>query len=179
MKINSPYMGDFRVTNLYSANHDGLDLVGITSKEIHATVTGLVHFAGWENANNKKQGFGQFVCIKGNDGLYYYYGHLSEIKCKTGDNVKITDVIGIEGHTGYTIPDNENGSHCHYCIRPNFCSGNSKNVSIISGIPNDYGIYNDGYKENVSRETFETELKINGKTYILNLIEKSDYWKES
>ena len=38
--MNSPYMGDFKVTQKYKGNdHDGLDLVGIASKEIHSTVT--------------------------------------------------------------------------------------------------------------------------------------------
>ena len=37
--MNSPYMGDFKVTQEYKGNdHDGLDLIGIASKEIHSTV---------------------------------------------------------------------------------------------------------------------------------------------
>ncbi len=41
--MNSPYMGDFKVTQEYKGNdHDGLDLVGIASKEIHSTVNGIV-----------------------------------------------------------------------------------------------------------------------------------------
>lgn len=32
--MNSPYMGKFKVTNTQTAEHDGLDLVGIDSKEI-------------------------------------------------------------------------------------------------------------------------------------------------
>ncbi len=52
MKMNSPYMGKFRVTQAYKGDsvHDGLDLVGIDSKEIHATASGTVHYAGWENS---------------------------------------------------------------------------------------------------------------------------------
>ena len=47
--MNSPYMGDFKVTQEYKGNdHDGLDLVGIASKEIHSTVNGTVEFAGWD-----------------------------------------------------------------------------------------------------------------------------------
>lgn len=46
--MNSPYMGDFRVTQAFKgAQHDGLDLVGLDSKEIHATATGEVVFANW------------------------------------------------------------------------------------------------------------------------------------
>lgn len=42
--MNSPYMGKFKVTQAYRGDsvHDGLDLVEIDSKEIHATVSGTV-----------------------------------------------------------------------------------------------------------------------------------------
>ena len=36
--MNSPYEGKFKITQTFKgATHDGLDLVGIDSKEIHAT----------------------------------------------------------------------------------------------------------------------------------------------
>lgn len=173
--MNSPYYKRFEVTQEYKgAAHDGLDLVGLDSKEIHATVNGVIHYAGWENPNNHLQGFGQYVCIKGTDNRYYYYGHLSEIKCRIGDKVKITDVIGIEGSTGYST-----GSHCHYCIRPQFCKGNSYNVSQISGIPNALGVYDDGYRlptqTSVTKTTAKTitvEIEFDDKTYTGTLKEK-------
>lgn len=152
--MNSPYMGKFKVTQQYkSAAHDGLDLVGIDSKEIHATATGKIVFAGWENANDHSQGFGQYVVILA-DGRYYHYGHLSEIRCKVGDQVKITDVIGIEGYTGHTIPAGSGGSHCHYCIRTSMSPGTALDVSAISGIPNVVGgPYDDGYRSGTSAPT--------------------------
>ena len=175
--MNSPYYKRFEVTQEYKgATHDGLDLVGIDSKEIHSTVNGVVHYAGWENWNNHLQGFGLYVCIKGNDGKYYYYGHLSELKCKTGDTVKITDVIGIEGRTGYST-----GSHCHYCIRPQFCKGNAYNVSQISGIPNAKGIYDDGYRlpaqttiTKATAKSITVEIEVDGKIYAGTLKEKTN-----
>ena len=142
--MNSPYCGKFRVTQQYKpGTHDGLDLVGIDSKEVHATVSGTVHFAGWENPNVHTQGFGQFVCIRGTDGLFYYYGHLSQLKVRTGQTVACTDVIGIEGSTGRST-----GSHCHYEIRGGFYKGAKVyDVCNKSGIPNiENGIYDDGYR---------------------------------
>lgn len=163
--MNSPYMGNFRVSQQFKlGTHDGLDLVGIDSKEIHATISGVVQYAGWENSANQKQGFGRYVCIKGCDGLFYYYGHMSELKVKTGQSVKITDVIGVEGSTGYST-----GSHCHYEIRGGFYKGATVyDVCSRSGIPNTLnGVFNDGYKpaENVSRETIDITIEINGKRY--------------
>lgn len=163
--MNSPYNGNFKVTQEYKgATHDGLDLVGIASKEIHSTVNGVVEFAGWENSNNHSQGFGQYVKIIDNKtGYGFYFGHLSTIKVKVGQSVKITDVIGIEGNTGTST-----GSHCHYCIRKNG-KGTHIDVSNYSGIPNKLGTYNDGYMNNSATSTTDKiELKVNGKTVYKN-----------
>ncbi|MDE6424610.1 MAG: M23 family metallopeptidase [Ruminococcus sp.] len=158
--MNSPYMGKFQVTQEFKGqSHDGLDLVGLDSKEIHSTVNGTVHYAGWENSANHSQGFGQYVCIRSTDGKFYYFGHLSEINVKAGDTVKITDVIGVEGNTGYST-----GSHCHYCVRPQFSSGNALNISEISGIPNTLGVYDDGYTT-TARKTLNVTLSADRKTY--------------
>lgn len=165
--MNSPYMGKFQVTQEFKGQaHDGLDLVGLDSKEVHSTVNGTVHYAGWENSDNHSQGFGQYVCVKGVDGKFYYFGHLSEIRVKAGNSVKITDVIGIEGNTGRST-----GSHCHYCVRPQFSSGNAFNVSEISGIPNNLGVYDDGYTTAV-KKTVNVILSADGKTYSGSLTEK-------
>ncbi len=165
--MNSPYNGRFKVTQVQHSGHDGFDLVGIDSKEIHATVNGTVHYAGWENANNHKQGFGQYVCIRTADNKYFYYGHLSQIKVKTGDKVKITDVIGVEGYTGHTIPEGAGGSHCHYCCRPQFAVGNALNISSISGIPNALGTYDDGYRpgEKAENKSIKVTVEIDDHTY--------------
>ena len=136
--MNSPYMGRFTVTQAYSSAHDGLDLVGLDSKQIHSTVNGTVIHAGWENPSNHSQGFGLYVCIRvGNQD--YYYGHMSQIYVSVGQTVKITDIIGLEGSTGYST-----GSHCHYCCR---VAGTRTplDINAISGIPNVVGgVYNDG-----------------------------------
>lgn len=151
--MNSPYMGRFQVTQEFKgADHDGLDLVGLDNKEVHSTVNGTVRYAGWENSKNHAQGFGLYVCVKGEDGNYYYFGHLSETKVKTGDDVKVTDVVGIEGDTGYSF-----GSHCHYCVRKNYAKGNFLNVSEISGIPNKLGTYDDGFLDKISKSAENKE----------------------
>ena len=165
--MNSPYNGNFKVTQKYSDSHDGLDIVGLDSKDIHSTVTGTVEFAGWENPNNHSQGFGQYVkIIDDKTGYGFYFGHLSEIRVRVGHRVNITDIIGKEGSTGYST-----GSHCHYCIRKNG-KGTDINVSEFSGIPNEEGgIFNDGYigTESDSNSDYRTEyeiiVKIAGKVF--------------
>ncbi|MDO4863209.1 MAG: M23 family metallopeptidase [Ruminococcus sp.] len=167
--MNSPYIGRFRVTQQYKgAAHDGLDLVGLDSKEIHATATGKVVFAGWQNSANHSEGFGQYVVILAG-GRYYHYGHLSEIRCKVGDAVMITDVIGIEGSTGYST-----GSHCHYCVRTSMSPGTALDVCAISGIPNvEGGVYDDGYRPpSAAKKAVKASLTIDGITYSGTLTEQ-------
>lgn len=148
-------MGRFQISQAYKgAAHDGLDLVGIDSKEIHATATGEVVFAGWENPSNHSQGFGQYVVILA-DGRYYHYGHLSEIRVSVGQQVRCTDVIGIEGSTGCST-----GSHCHYCVRTSMSPGTALDVCAISGIPNDeWGIYDDGYLSQAQATTPAPDIR--------------------
>jgi murein DD-endopeptidase MepM/ murein hydrolase activator NlpD len=162
--MNSPYQGKFYISQgYYPAKHDGLDLVGVDDKNIHATQKGVIHYAGWENPNNHSQGFGQYVCIKGVDGLFYYYGHLSKISVRLGQSVNITDVIGVEGSTGYST-----GSHCHYEVRKAFYKGAEViDVCALSGIPNfEGGTFDDGYRPGKSKEpdikALQTALNAHG-----------------
>lgn len=170
--MNSPYYKRFYVTQKYTHGvHDGLDLVGIDSKEIHAVANGTVIYAGWENPNNRVQGFGQYVAVKSTDGLVWYYGHLSEIKVKTGDTVKVTDVLGIEGTTGHST-----GNHLHICARRNGVKGQDIDVSQRLGIPNAVcnmsNPLDDGYRvstpaqiTNQTEKTITVEIVVDGITY--------------
>lgn len=136
--MQCPYKSKFKVTQEYKgASHDGLDLVGLDSKEIYSTVNGTVERAGWENPSDPKQGFGLYIRIK-QDGSAdrYYFGHLSKVNVKLGQTVKQGDLIGIEGNTGYST-----GSHCHYCVRTDALKSKRKDISKISGIPNQIGTY--------------------------------------
>lgn len=87
--MNSPYMGKFKVTQEFkgAAVYDGLDMVGIDSKEVHAVASGTVSYAGWENSNDHSQGFGQYVSILSPNGDKWYYGHLSQICVNIGQAV--------------------------------------------------------------------------------------------
>lgn len=153
--MNSPYKGKFKVTQQFKGNiHDGLDLVGLDSKNIYSTVDGVVERAGWENIFNKKQGFGRYVRIKKSNSVdRYYFGHLSAVKVKKGQSVKKGDLIGIEGNTGYSF-----GSHCHYCIRGNASKQLIRDVSEISGIPNKLGTYDDGYESQKKAKKSNEEI---------------------
>lgn len=156
--MNAPYDGKFRVSQEYKgpAVHDGLDLVGIDSKTVRCVVAGTVTKAGWENAANKKQGFGLRVCIKDSKNRWWYYGHLTNINVKVGQAVKVHDIIGTEGSTGSST-----GSHCHICCRPNGVKADALNVATLLNIPNKIGTYDDGY---ASKTTNTTTTKTNTTT---------------
>lgn len=135
-----PYKGKFRVSQEYKGTtHDGLDLVGIDSKNIYATVAGRVSRAGWENPGNHKQGFGRYIridCTVDGESCCAYYGHLSQVLVRVGDTVKVGQLIGVEGNTGRST-----GSHCHYCIRRGGVKGQHIDINAHSGVPNAKGTY--------------------------------------
>lgn len=150
--MNAPYMGKFKVSQEFkgASAHDGLDLVGLDSKEIHCVKAGKVIFAGWENASNHSQGFGQYVKVQVGDDIWYY-GHLSKINVKVGQTIKVTDVIGIEGSTGHST-----GSHLHICVRVKGVKANALNVASVLNIPNKIGVYDDGYGNKTSNTNTTT-----------------------
>ena len=134
----APYKGKFRVSQEYKGSlHDGLDLVGIDSKDIYSTTNGVVEKAGWESEIDRKKGFGLYVRIKENGtNDKYYFGHLSKIYVKAGDKVSVGTRLGVEGNTGYSF-----GSHCHYCARGNGSKSEIRDINSISKIPNELGTY--------------------------------------
>jgi murein DD-endopeptidase MepM/ murein hydrolase activator NlpD len=170
--MNSPFKGKFKVTQEYKGSkHDGLDMVGLDDKNIYSTINGVVEHAGWENVLNHKQGFGLYVKIKQNGSSNrYYFGHLSKIKVKKGQVISIGDIIGVEGSTGYST-----GSHVHYCVRANSSKKEIKDISIISGIPNKIGTYNNTTKT-------ETKISVTYKvwddvknTWLEKVVDDKDY----
>ena len=134
-KIIAPYKGEFRVSQEYKgADHKGIDLVGVSSKNLYSTVSGVIEIA----SNTDPNGFGTYVRIKAdNTGWLYYYGHMSSVNVKVGQHVTAGTLIGVEGSTGKST-----GSHCHYEVRTIPGNKNSfVDINELSGIPNTIGTY--------------------------------------
>lgn len=155
----APYKGKFRVSQQYKGTaHDGLDIVGVDSKNVYSTIDGVVEKAGWENALNHKQGFGLYVRIKQNGSTdKYYFGHLSKVCVKAGDKVTVGTLLGVEGNTGYSF-----GSHCHYCARGNGSKSQIRDICAISGVPNAIGSYESDLGKNVKPDVLY-RVKTNGR----------------
>ena len=60
--------------------------------------------------------------MKGNNGLYYRYGHLSKVGVKAGQLVNAGDTIGLSGNTGYST-----GPHLHFQVQRS--TANSSDIS--------------------------------------------------
>lgn len=126
-----PFNGKFKVTSLYgkrqafattkgtsSTNHKGLDMIGISSKNIVSCGTGKVALTGY----NKYRG--NFILVNNDDGYTCLYQHLSKVNVKVGQVVYTKQIIGVQGATG-----NVSGSHLHFEVSPgkaNTISNHSK-----------------------------------------------------
>lgn len=149
------FTGEFKVTCEYgkkgtawkSGVHQGIDLVGITSKKVYAICQGIVERAGYD-----KGGFGKYVRIK-EDGTEnrIYLAHLDKIYVKVGQKVTYTTVVGLMGETG-----NATGPHTHVEIRQfqNGVAVKKLNPANYMGIPNKVGKYNSAnYQINTQNDT--------------------------
>lgn len=159
----SPYKGSFKVSQIYKGSrHKGIDLVGLDSKDIYATLIGTVEAVGYDT--HYTGGMGLYIRIRQDKTNHrYYFAHLSKVSVKVGQRVSIGDKIGVEGNTGAST-----GSHLHYEIREvpsNLCY---LNVSEISGIPNKLGVYH--MKEFTFNEALEILVKH-------GVIESPSYWQ--
>jgi murein DD-endopeptidase MepM/ murein hydrolase activator NlpD len=74
--------------------HQGVDYGAPTGTPVLAVSRGVVVFAGWQN------GYGNYVCIKHDNGFESRYGHLSKIFVRKGLRVKQGQRIGLVGQTG-------------------------------------------------------------------------------
>ncbi|MCI9128673.1 MAG: peptidoglycan DD-metalloendopeptidase family protein [Eubacterium sp.] len=134
--LNSPYKSKFLITQIFDPpNHNGIDMVGMDSKEIYSTINGIVVDSRWQNDNDHNAGYGKLVRIQDEETkLYFIFGHLEEIKVSVGDKVNIGDLIGIEGNTG-----NSTGNHLHYQISMGW-NDDVRNPSDFSNFDNILGV---------------------------------------
>ena len=140
----SPFIGgEFKLTSIYGFRqlvgadgfHGGIDLVGISSKEICAVAPGVVAVSQIvTDKTNATWEWGNYVAVVCDDGHVIYYCHMSERKVKAGDRVEVGDVLGIEGNTGYSF-----GSHLHLEVRDS--QNARRNAAEYIGIPNKTGTY--------------------------------------
>lgn len=91
--------------------HNGIDFAMPNGTELKAVVEGKIQIIDYGNALS-----GKTVIIKGEDGMTYIYGHLSDFVVKNGDYVKIGDLLGYSGNSGNVFGVN-GGYHLHFAIK--------------------------------------------------------------
>jgi murein DD-endopeptidase MepM/ murein hydrolase activator NlpD len=114
--VRKPIMGEIDLSSNFGvrpdpflgrpAMHTGLDFRSGTGDPVRATANGTVETAGWNG------GYGKMIEIDHGNGFSTRYGHLSEIEVKSGQAVKVGQIIGRVGSTGRST-----GPHLHYETR--------------------------------------------------------------
>ena len=77
--------------------HEGIDIMCDSGVPLVAVCSGVVEQKGWLELGGWRIG------IRGKDGIYYYYAHLSRYApgIRKGSRVKKGDILGYTGNTGY------------------------------------------------------------------------------
>ncbi|MBD7939652.1 peptidoglycan DD-metalloendopeptidase family protein [Cytobacillus sp. Sa5YUA1] len=102
------------ITGESSDSHKGVDFACSIGQSIPAAKDGKVVYAGWQNPNNHKEGYGLYVWIDHGSGYKTTYAHLSDLNVSVGDTVKLGDKVGGCGSTGSST-----GPHLHFEIFQN------------------------------------------------------------
>ena len=164
VKLTSPY--GQRTLNGKTDTHSGYDLVGVGSTDVTAAVGGKVAVSRIiTDKSNLTWQWGNYVCILGDDGRYYYYCHLASRAVNKGDTVKAGDKLGVMGNTGYSF-----GAHLHFEVREKD-GKTTVSPETILGIPNKVGVYKIPAKSQLERDL--DVLVAHG------VIKTPEYWQQT
>lgn len=163
VKLTSGY--GKRTLNGKANFHAGYDLVGVDSREVTAAVGGKVAVSRIiTDKSNRTWEWGNYVCVHGDDGRYYYYCHLASRAVAKGARINAGDKLGVMGNTGYAF-----GAHLHFEVRE---ADGKTTVSpeAVLGIPNRVGVYT------AEKSTLDADL---AKLVAAKVITSPDYWKKT
>jgi len=94
--------------------HEGIDIMAERGTPIISMTDGVVEATGWTFYSGTRVG------VRGTDGRYYFYAHLSAIEqgIVPGARVAAGDILGKVGNTGYGDPGHrdEFPPHLHFGI---------------------------------------------------------------
>jgi murein DD-endopeptidase MepM/ murein hydrolase activator NlpD len=100
-----------RITQYYSATHDGLDIARYRGAPVRAAAFGVVTYVGWNPWDEHARAF--MVVVTHAGGYETLYGHLLPNRVvRVGEEVTKGHVIGYMGSTG-----NSTGPHLHLELR--------------------------------------------------------------
>jgi murein DD-endopeptidase MepM/ murein hydrolase activator NlpD len=100
-EMSSPFGLRFR--GILPSVHHGVDVPLPVGTPVRAVLPGRVRFAG------EMRGYGRVVWLEHRRGTLTVYAHLSELRVRTGENVRRDQEIGRSGATGDIT-----GPHLHF-----------------------------------------------------------------
>lgn len=145
--------GECEITQGYSSNHRGVDLVGkgYTLANIVAHSDGTVvsyrnNCTGFEGNGS----YGNYVKLKHDDGYYTLYAHMKygTVNVKNGQKIKKSQFLGEMGATGEAY-----GAHLHWEVR------NTSNVRIdpTPYLDKDLPSYNPDYTGTITYQAYTNQ----------------------
>lgn len=151
------------ITDWYSQNHKGIDLVNVDSKGTHilgwivahseGTVVALrTDCKGYEGGGS----YGNYVKLKHPDGYYTLYAHMAygTIKVKKGQNVSKSQVLGYMGATGYVT-----AGHLHWEVRNIYDNKINPTPYLDADLPNMNNQVNVYYRVKTKENGWLDEVK--------------------
>jgi murein DD-endopeptidase MepM/ murein hydrolase activator NlpD len=96
--------------------HQGIDIAAELRVPVYAAGAGEVVYAG-----DQLSGYGNVIILRHDQKTTTLYGHNSELKIKTGQQVKADEVVALLGSTGRST-----GPHLHFEIRQNEAATNPR-----------------------------------------------------
>ena len=116
--VSSPWGWRSNPFNGKRTFHGGIDMACPAGRAIYPSMNGRVIKAGTNNV------YGNYVIVQHHSGYTTLYGHMSRIRCKTGQFVyQGSTVIGEVGSTGMST-----GNHLHFAVYKN---GKSQNPRLL------------------------------------------------
>lgn len=103
-EINSPY--GYRRWGRRYRFHTGLDLDLPYGEPAKVAFDGIVRYSKYH------PGYGYTVIVRHLNGLETLYGHFSELKVESGQQLSAGDTVGLGGSTGHST-----GPHLHFEVR--------------------------------------------------------------
>jgi murein DD-endopeptidase MepM/ murein hydrolase activator NlpD len=95
LRITSKYGMRFHPIRKVLKKHNGVDYGAPEGTPVLTVANGVVTFAGWHEG-----GYGNYVCVRHDNGYESRYGHLQRYFVKVGERVRQTQKIGLVGMTG-------------------------------------------------------------------------------
>ena len=130
------FADNYKVTQNYHSGHGGMDIVGLSSKNIVSPVEGVVKSSTIipKSSGDVTWEWGNYVRVDDAQGNRYFFCHMDSRAVKVGDKVKVGTKLGVMGNTGYSF-----GAHCHFEVRTK--NNVRTNPASFLGIPNIEAVY--------------------------------------